>query len=253
MIFYPIDDQAASVRRFEAKEMDLAYNFSADQLDSPARKSYGEQVHVSPTLATYYYAFDTRQEPYRRRARAPGAVDGRRPRLPRPRKSTRARSCRPTPWCRPGMASYGDPAKADFAKMSQLDREDKAVELMKEAGYGEGGKPLEHRDPLQHQPEPRACRHRRRRHVEEHLRRQGVAGEPRRLRRTTPTCRKAASSTSPAPAGSADYADAENFLALSLCSNKTFNYGHFENAEFDALMKKSYEERRSGGPLEDPA
>ena len=40
----------------------------------------------------------------------------------------------------------------------------------------------------------------------------------------------------------ADYADAENFLALSLSSNKTFNYGHFENAEFDALMKKSYEE-----------
>ncbi|GAK69822.1 putative ABC transporter substrate-binding protein [Agrobacterium rubi TR3 = NBRC 13261] len=33
VIFYPIDDQAASVRRFEAKEMDLAYNFSADQLD----------------------------------------------------------------------------------------------------------------------------------------------------------------------------------------------------------------------------
>jgi len=30
--------------------------------------------------------------------------------------------------------------------MSQLDREDKAKELLKEAGYGEGGKPPEHRD-----------------------------------------------------------------------------------------------------------
>lgn len=63
VIFYPIDDQAASVRRFEAKEMDLAYNFSADQIDR-LRKSYGEQVHVSPTLATYYYTFDTREAPY---------------------------------------------------------------------------------------------------------------------------------------------------------------------------------------------
>ncbi|HVK90594.1 MAG TPA: peptide ABC transporter substrate-binding protein, partial [Mycoplana sp.] len=63
VVFYPIDDQAASVRRFEAKEMDLVYNFSADQIDR-LRGAYGDQVHVSPTLATYYYAFDTRQEPY---------------------------------------------------------------------------------------------------------------------------------------------------------------------------------------------
>ncbi len=32
--------------------------------------------------------------------------------------------------------------RPDFADWSQLDREDKAIELMKEAGYGEGGKPL---------------------------------------------------------------------------------------------------------------
>ncbi|MCE3519433.1 oligopeptide ABC transporter substrate-binding protein OppA, partial [Escherichia coli] len=31
---------------------------------------------------------------------------------------------------------------ADFADKSQLDREDEALKLMKEAGYGEGGKPL---------------------------------------------------------------------------------------------------------------
>lgn len=52
VVFYPIDDQAASVRRFEAKEMDLVYNFSADQIER-LKKSYGDEVHVSPTLATY--------------------------------------------------------------------------------------------------------------------------------------------------------------------------------------------------------
>jgi oligopeptide transport system substrate-binding protein len=41
----------------------------------------------------------------------------------------------------------------------------------------------------------------------------------------------------------ADYADAENFLALSVSSNKTFNYSKFNNPEFDALMKKSYDEQ----------
>ncbi|MCB8835073.1 ABC transporter substrate-binding protein, partial [Escherichia coli] len=41
----------------------------------------------------------------------------------------------------------------------------------------------------------------------------------------------------------ADYADPENFLNLNVSTNKTFNYGHYSNPEFDALMKKSYEER----------
>jgi oligopeptide transport system substrate-binding protein len=41
----------------------------------------------------------------------------------------------------------------------------------------------------------------------------------------------------------ADYADAENFLALSISSNKTFNYSKFNNAEYDALMTMSYEEK----------
>ncbi|MFN6986754.1 MAG: ABC transporter substrate-binding protein, partial [Rhizobium oryzihabitans] len=139
VIFYPIDDQAASVRRFEAKEMDLAYNFSADQIDR-LRKSYGEQVHVSPTLATYYYTFDTREAPYddvRVRQALSMAVD-------RDFLAKEIYSGSQVPaysMVPPGMDSYGEPAKADFATLSQLDREDEALKLMKEAGYGEGGKP----------------------------------------------------------------------------------------------------------------
>ncbi|MBN8932155.1 MAG: peptide ABC transporter substrate-binding protein, partial [Rhizobium pusense] len=140
VIFYPVDDQAASVRRFEAKEMDLAYNFSADQIDR-LRKSYGDQVHVSPTLATYYYTFDTREAPYddvRVRRALSMAVD-------RDFLAKEIYSGSQVPaysMVPPGMDSYGEPAKADFATLSQLDREDEALKLMKEAGYGEGGKPL---------------------------------------------------------------------------------------------------------------
>ncbi|RCS20877.1 peptide ABC transporter substrate-binding protein, partial [Phyllobacterium salinisoli] len=50
VIFYPIDE-AASVRRFEAKEMDLVYNFSADQIPR-LRNAYGDSVHISPSLST---------------------------------------------------------------------------------------------------------------------------------------------------------------------------------------------------------
>lgn len=240
VIFYPIDDQAASVRRFEAKEMDLAYNFSADQLDR-LRKSYGEQVHVSPTLATYYYTFDTREAPYsdvRVRRALSMAVD--RDFLAKEIYSgSQLPSYSMVP---PGMGSYGEPARADFATLSQLDREDEALKLMKEAGYGEGGKPLSIE--IRYNTNPNHER---------------VATAVADMWKTTFGANvslvnldvashygylQEGGKFNVARAGwVADYADAENFLNLSVSSNTTFNYAKFNNAEFDALMKKSYEEK----------
>lgn len=240
VIFYPIDDQAASVRRFEAKEMDLVYNFSADQIGR-LRTSYGDQVHVSPSLATYYYAFDTRQEPYsdvRVRQALSMAVD--RDFLA---KEIYAGSQLPAySMVPPGIESYGEPSKAEFGTLSQLDREDKAVALMKEAGYGEGGKPLDIE--LRYNTNPNHER---------------VATAVADMWKNTFGAKvslvnldvsshyaylQEGGKFNVARAGwQADYADAENFLALSVGSNKTFNYGHFENAEFDGLMKKSYDEQ----------
>ena len=239
VVFYPIDDQAASVRRFEAKEMDLVYNFSADQIER-LKKSYGDEVHVSPTLATYYYAFDTRQEPYsdvRVRQALSMAVD-------RDFLAKEIYSGSQLPaysMVPPGIETYGAPSKADFADMSQLDREDKAIALMKEAGYGEGGKPLDIE--IRYNTNPNHER---------------VATAVADMWKNTFGAKvslvnldvsshyaylQEGGKFNVARAGwVADYADAENFLALSLSSNKTFNYGHYENPEFDALMKKSYEE-----------
>ncbi len=238
VIFYPIDDQAASVRRFEAKEMDLAYNFSADQIDR-LKESYGEQVHVSPTTATYYYVFDNRQEPYsdvRVRQALSMAVD--RDFLAQEIYSgSQIPAYSLTP---PGIGSY-EPARADFADMSQLDREDKAIELMKEAGYGEGGKPLNIE--IRYNTNPNHER---------------VATAVADMWKNTfganvtMTNLDVASHYAYLQEGGAfnvaragwvaDYADAENFLALNVSTNKTFNYGKYNNPEFDALMAKSYEE-----------
>ena len=240
VIFYPIDDQAASVRRFEAKEMDLAYNFSADQLER-LRGSLGDQVHVSPALATYYYAFDTRQEPYsdvRVRRALSMAVD--RDFLAKEIYSgSQLPSYSMVP---PGMENYGEPSKADFADKSQLDREDEALKLMKEAGYGEGGKPLDIE--IRYNTNPNHER---------------VATAVADMWKNTFGAKvsmvnldvsshyaylQEGGKFNVARAGwVADYADAENFLALSVSANKTFNYGHFENKDFDALMKSSYTEQ----------
>ncbi|SFB46796.1 oligopeptide transport system substrate-binding protein [Rhizobium sp. NFR07] len=243
VIFYPIDDQAASVRRFEAKEMDLVFNFSADQIER-LRGTYKDQVHVSPTLATYYYVFDSRQPPFddvRVRQALSMAVD--RDFLA---KEIYSGSQLPSySFVPPGMATYGEPAKADFAELSQLDREDKALELMKEAGYGEGGKPLTVE--IRYNTNPNHER---------------VATAVADMWKNTFGAKVTMTNLdvsshyaylqeggkyNVARAGwVADYADAENFLALNVSTNKTFNYGKYNNAEFDALMKQSYTE-------EDPA
>ena len=233
VVFYPIDDQAASVRRFEAKEMDLVYNFSADQIER-LKKSYGDEVHVSPTLATYYYAFDTRQEPYSdvnvRRALSM-AVD-------RDFLAKEIYSGSQIPaysMVPPGIQGY-EPAKADFADLSQLDREDKALELMKEAGYGEGGKPL--KIEIRYNTNPN---HERVATAVADMWKNTFGADVSLVNLDVSShyaYLQEGGKFNVARAGwVADYADAENFLALSTSGNKTFNYGQFNNADYDALMR----------------
>ncbi|PYE87876.1 peptide ABC transporter substrate-binding protein [Phyllobacterium leguminum] len=240
VIFYPINDQAASVRRFEAKEMDIVYNFSADQIDR-LRKSYGDAVHVAPWLATYYYTFDTRNPPYndvRVRRALSMAVD--RDFLAKEIYSgSQLPSYSMVP---PGIASYGEPSKADFADKSQLDREDEAVKLMKEAGYGEGGKPLDIEIRYNTNPNHErvatavADMWKSTFGAKVSLRNLDVASHYAYLQE--------GGKYDVARAGwTADYADAENFLALSVSGNKTFNYSKFNNPKYDALMEQSYKER----------
>lgn len=239
VIFYPIDDQAASVRRFEANEMDLVYNFSADQI-SRLRESYGEQVRVTPSVSTYYYVFDTRQEPYsdvRVRQALSMSVD-------RDFLANEIYSGAQIPTYSlvpDGLGGY-EAAKADFADISQLDREDKAIELMTEAGYGEGGKPLNIE--IRYNTNPNHER---------------VATAVADMWKNTfganvtLTNLDVASHYAYLQEGGAfnvaragwvaDYADAENFLALNISTNTSFNYGRYSNPEYDALMAKSYEER----------
>lgn len=238
VIFYPIGGEAAAVRRFEAGEMDLVYNFSADQLDRLSR-AYGDQVRVSSTVATYYYVFDGRQEPYNdvRVRRALSMVIDR---------DFLAREVYPglTPtysMVPPGLVSYGQPSKADFAELSQLDREDKAIELMNEAGYGKGGKPLDIE--IRYNTSPN---HERVAIAIADMWKNAFGASVSLVNLDQSShyayLQEDGAFNVARVSWVADYADAESFLALNLSTNETFNFGHYKNPEFDALMMKSYEE-----------
>lgn len=239
VVYNPSEDMAATQRMFEAGELDVVYQFQADQLDFLKQKLGEDQVKVAPNLATYYYVFDTRKAPFddvRVRQALSMAVD-------RDFLSEKIFTNSYLPsyaFVPPGMEGY-TPVQADFAGMDQLDREDKAKELLKEAGFGEGGKPLKvdirYNTSENHKKVATA--------VADMWKAIGVEVTMQNLDvKSHYAYLQEGGSFDVARAGwSADYADPENFLNLLVSTNTSFNYGHWKNEEFDALMKKSYEVR----------
>ncbi|OCC04122.1 ABC transporter substrate-binding protein [Labrys sp. WJW] len=238
VVAYPSEDQAAIQRRFLAGELDLAYQFQADQRKFLQEK-VGDEVHVSPSTSSEYYAFDTRKPPFddiRVRRAFAMAID-------RDFLANDVLNGVYQPlysWIPEGIANY-TPAKADFADTPQLDREDKAKELLKEAGYGPGGKPLK--------VEIRYNTNENWKKVATAIADmwKGLGAEVTMLNsdlKSHYSYLQQGNSFDVTRAGwVADYADPENFLTLGVSTNKVFNYGHYNNPEFDALMAKSFTER----------
>ena len=238
VVAYPSEDQAAMERRFMAGEIDMTYQFPTEQIVF-LRSKLGDQVHVTAGLSTYYYAFDGRHPPFndvRVRQALSMAID-------RDFLSEKifAGSKLPTYSLVPDGISGYTPAKLDYASQPQLDREDQARELLKQAGYGEGGKPLKieirYNTNEGHKKAALA--------VADNWK--ALGAEVSVLNQDIKThyaFLQSGASFDVARAGwVADYADPENFLTLTLSTNKTFNYGSYNNPEFDALIAKSYQER----------
>ena len=140
VVSYPAEDQAAAqVRRFLAGEFDVNYNFQADQL-IPARQARRPGACLA-SPRDLLLRLRHPQAALRRRPRAAGAFHGDRPRLP-VGEDLQRRAAAPLQLRAAGHRGLHPRQAADFAGSGQLDREDKAAALLKEAGYGQGGKPL---------------------------------------------------------------------------------------------------------------
>ncbi|MEP7456265.1 peptide ABC transporter substrate-binding protein [Phyllobacterium sp. SB3] len=240
VIFYPTEDQAAAVRRFEAGEIHLVYNFSADQIER-LRASHGDQVHINPALSTYFYSFDTRLEPFSdvRVRRALSMAIDRDFLSEKIYKGAQLPAYSLVPL---GITNYGKPEEPDFARWSQLEREDKAIELMKEAGYGKDAKPLDIEIRYSTHPNHEAVATA----VADMWK--TVFGAKVTLLQLDISAHyaylKEGGKFNVARAGwTADYADAENFMTINMKKNPTFNYGRYDNPEYDALVEKSYTEK----------
>ena len=233
VIFYPLEDRAAALRRFQAGELHYYNDAPTDQIKF-IRTNLKDQFHLAPYLGTYYFVVNT----------AKGALKDARVRqalsmvIDREFLAEQIWGGTMIPaysFVPPGIASYGEPAQMKDKDLSPIEREDRAKALLKDAGYGPGQKPLalelRYNTSENHKNTSVALADMwKSLNVEVKLVNSDLKSHYALLREK--------GDFDIARAGwIADYADAQNFLFLLQGDNKGLNYANYENAEFDALMK----------------
>jgi oligopeptide transport system substrate-binding protein len=136
VMFYPTKDTAAAIRRFEAGELHSNDDIPAEQVKA-LQKKFGDQIRLAPFLGTYYLAVNTAKAPFndvRVRQALSMAID-------REFLAEQIWGNTMVPgysFVPPGIASYGEPAYAEYKEMTPEEREEQAKVLLTEAGFGPG-------------------------------------------------------------------------------------------------------------------
>jgi oligopeptide transport system substrate-binding protein len=131
--FIPTEDRSTAMKRFEAGELDSYDDLPTEQL-ADLRAKFGDEVHVGAYLGNYYYAVKLGKEPWsdpKLRRAISMAID-------RDFLAEKVWGNSMIPaygWVPPGIQGYTS-YSADYADMSQIDREDEAAKVLKELGYG---------------------------------------------------------------------------------------------------------------------
>ncbi|WP_084143976.1 peptide ABC transporter substrate-binding protein [Methylocapsa acidiphila] len=234
-IFIPIEDRAAGLRRFMAGEIYSYDDVPAEQL-AFVRAHLGAQLRIAPSLASYFYVFDTRREPFNdRRVRQALSMAVDREFLAE--KIWRGAMEPAYGFVPPGISSYGPPCAVAWKSTSLFDREDEAKRLLREAGFGEGGRKLEVEIRFNNSENHRATAVA----IADMWKTLGV--ETRLLGTDAAShyafMREKGAFDVARSGWFADYPDAQNFLFLAESDNKSLNSSNFSNAAYDALMREA--------------
>jgi oligopeptide transport system substrate-binding protein len=234
--YHPMKDLAAAARRFIAGELHSTSDLPAAQYKA-LKQRLGDQVSIAPYLGTYYLAFNTAKKPFddvRVRTALSMVID-------REFVNEAIWSGTMVPaygFIPPGIGNYGAPTEAAYKTLSQIEREEQARKLLKEAGYGGALRPLKVEI---------------RYNTTENNRNTVVAiadmwktalgVETTLLNTDTKThfahLRDGGDFDVARGGWIADYSDPQNFLFLFQSDNAGFNYARYKNPEFDALMRRA--------------
>jgi oligopeptide transport system substrate-binding protein len=132
LIFYPTDNLNTMTRKFQNGEVDWSVDIPVTEITGYLGKP---ETKVAPILATYYYLIHTQKPPFNDvRVRQALAMSLNRKTLTE--QVTQAGQVPAYSFVPPGTASYGT-----FSPLVEENPE-KAKELLKQAGFGSGGKPF---------------------------------------------------------------------------------------------------------------
>ncbi len=127
--YIPTEDRAAGIKRYQAGEVDSMNDFPTEQL-ADLKAKFGDQIHVTPELGTYYYVFKTKKAPWdnpKLRNAISMVID-------RDQLATKVWQGSMLPAYSivpPGSKGY-TPSMMSYADMPQLDREDAAKKVFDE-------------------------------------------------------------------------------------------------------------------------
>ncbi|WP_210484761.1 peptide ABC transporter substrate-binding protein [Microvirga antarctica] len=232
--YYPTSDFAAMVRRYEAGELDTTDDLPADQMKS-LKQRFGNQVKLGPWLGTWFLVVNSSKPPFNdvrvRQALATG--------LDREFIAEQIWGQTMQPgysFMPPGVGNAGAPAYMDSKDASPIDREDKAKAMLKEAGFGPG-KPLKVEIRYNTTDNNRNTVIA----VAEQWKQLGVETSFVNTDGKTHFAhlRDGGDFDVARYGWIADYSDPEDFLFLLKSDNKGFNYGKYNNPEFDGLLKQA--------------
>ncbi len=232
--YYPTEDRSAALRRFQAGELHTNNDVANDQI-AWLKENMPNEFRHPPRLGTYYYAVDHEVPPFddpRVRQALSMVID----REFIVEEITGAGEVPAYSFVPPGIANYGEPAFADYMDLSMFDREEQAIALLAEAGFGlDNPLDLEIRYNTSENHKKLALA------VADMWAPLGVNVE---LFNTDVATHYAylrdGGDFNIARAGwIGDYNDPQNFLFMVESDNDGFNYAGYNNAEYDALMDQA--------------
>src|SRR5579884_2964375 len=234
-IFYSLEDRAAALRRFMAGEIHSYDDVPIEQIGF-VRSHLAQAFRVTPSLGSYFYAFDTRREPFNdRRVRQALSMA-----IDREFLAERIWAATMEPaysFVPPGIESYGAPEAVTWKNMDPFEREDEAKRLLAEAGFGPSGERLEAEIRFNNSENHRATAVAiadmwKAIGIETRLIGSDASSHYAFLREKQPF--------DVARSGwFADYPDAQNFLFLAQSDNQALNVANFKNEAFDQLMREA--------------
>jgi oligopeptide transport system substrate-binding protein len=231
--FYKLEDQSAALKRYRAGEFDILTGFPKDQYEW-IKENLPGQAHVAPFAGLYYYVMNHNQPPFDDvRVRTALSMAVKRELIGPVILGTGELPA--YSWVPPGMANYTDePAYVGWKDLSDGEKTAKAKALIAEAGFGPD-------NPLSVQLRYNTNENHKRIAVAiaAMWKQLGVKVELYNTETKVHYAELQENQLEIARAGwLADYNDPVNFLEL-LKDGVPYNYGRYNNAEFNDLLDQA--------------